>query len=314
MGPPVDMTKSQENSSGPDHASPFSEMATTEKEDVKTTTDKKEKNDVTSEKTTVNANKRVQGDYGDLQDQNAKEQRVITTRSKKRMQGEDGDPHERKKQRISARVRFSLPTQKRRAMDGECDVSCAKRRKFATNAESGGEMEDLQWIEHEKRMFRLEMLAEAKQYNDMVRFHQTLWKTSQGQPHGAQQPSVSQTNTTYPPVVTPADATAMENDCAPPIIPTVIESANETTCPPIIPVVVKSAKETTTSPPPIIPVVVESAKETTSPPPIIPVLVKSAKEMSCHPSIIPVAMKSAKETTRPPIVPVVDASAKRRRH
>ncbi|CAK4916771.1 unnamed protein product, partial [Aphanomyces euteiches] len=76
------------------------------------------------------------------------------------MQGEDGDPHERKKQRIHARVWFSLPTQKRRAMDDECDVGCAKRRKFAPSAESGGEMEDLQWIEHAKRMFRFEMLAE----------------------------------------------------------------------------------------------------------------------------------------------------------
>ncbi|CAK4982882.1 unnamed protein product [Aphanomyces euteiches] len=94
-------------------------------------------------------------------DQNAKKQRVMASRSKKRMQGEDGDPYERKKQRIRARVRFSLPTQKCRAMDDECDVGCDKRRKFATSAESGGEMEDLQWMEHAKRMFRLEMLAEA---------------------------------------------------------------------------------------------------------------------------------------------------------
>ncbi|KAF0731783.1 hypothetical protein Ae201684_011084 [Aphanomyces euteiches] len=85
MGPPVDKTNSQANSSGPDHASSFSEIATTEKEDVKTTTDKKEKNDVTSGKTAVSASKRVQGDYGDHQDQNANKQRVMATRSKKSM-------------------------------------------------------------------------------------------------------------------------------------------------------------------------------------------------------------------------------------
>ncbi|KAH9118591.1 hypothetical protein AeMF1_008339, partial [Aphanomyces euteiches] len=82
MGPPVDKTNSQENSSGPDHASSFSKIATTEKEDVKTTTDKKEKNDVTSGKTAVSASKRVQGDYGDHQDQNANKQRVMATGSK----------------------------------------------------------------------------------------------------------------------------------------------------------------------------------------------------------------------------------------
>ena len=47
------------------------------------------------------------------------------------------------------------------------------RRKYNHNtagAASYGEMEIFQWIEHEQRFFRKDMLAQAKQYNDMVRF------------------------------------------------------------------------------------------------------------------------------------------------
>ncbi|KAG9412527.1 hypothetical protein AC1031_015438 [Aphanomyces cochlioides] len=204
-------------------------------------------------------------------------------RAAKRLQHEAGDPHATKKRRICRRVRFSFPTVKRRAMDDEADVSRAKRRRKNTtdvNARSYSEMEVLQWIEHEKRVFRKEMVAEAKHYNYIVRLQRQLWKTSQGQPRGASPASVSQATTTCSPVVTSADATAMENDCAPSIIPIVIKSAKENTCSP----------------------------------PIIPIVIKSAKENTCSPPIIPVAMRSAKENSRPPIVPVVDASAKRRRH
>ena len=52
-------------------------------------------------------------------------------------------------------------------------MDCAMRRKYNHNtagAASYGEMEIFQWIEHEQRFFRKDMLAQAKQYNDMVRF------------------------------------------------------------------------------------------------------------------------------------------------
>ncbi|CAK4164180.1 unnamed protein product [Aphanomyces euteiches] len=242
-------------------------------------------------------------------------QKTVATAAK-RVQDEAGDPRATKKRRICRHVRFSLPAVKRPAMDEETDVSRAKRRRNNTT-DSGpySEMEFLQWIEHEKRVFRKAMVAEAQHYNDMVRLQRQFWKTPQVQPRGASPAGVSQANPRCSPVVTSANATAMETDCAPSIIPIVIKSANETTCPPpIIPVVVESAKETT-CPPPIIPVVVKSAKETTiSPPVIIPVVVKSAKVNTCRPPLIPVATKSAKENSRPAIVPVVDASAKRRRH
>ncbi|CAK4123492.1 unnamed protein product, partial [Aphanomyces euteiches] len=53
-------------------------------------------------------------------------------------------------------------------MDEETDVSRAKRRRNNTT-DSGpySEMEFLQWIEHEKRVFRKAMVAEAQHYNDM---------------------------------------------------------------------------------------------------------------------------------------------------
>ncbi|KAH9193557.1 hypothetical protein AeNC1_004456 [Aphanomyces euteiches] len=210
----------------------------------------------------------------------AKKHKTIA-RASKRVQGEAGDPRATKKRRICRRVRFSFPTVKRHAMDDAVDVSRAKRRRINTtdaNARSFSEMEVLQWIEHEKRVFRKEMVAEAKNYNDMVRLQRQMWKTPQEQPRGSS--PESQANPICSPVVTSTDATAMENDCAPSIIPIIIKSAKENTCPP----------------------------------PIVPIVIKSAKENTCSPPIIPIAMKSAKENSRPPIVPVVDASAKRRRH
>ncbi|CAK4729033.1 unnamed protein product, partial [Aphanomyces euteiches] len=94
-------------------------------------------------------------------------------------------------------------TKKRRAMDDEADVSCAKRRKndhhtTATSAQSYVETEVPQWIEHEKRKFRLEMLAQAKQYNIMAHFQRQSLKTSQGQPHGAPHISENHTNACSP--------------------------------------------------------------------------------------------------------------------
>ncbi|KAH9109584.1 hypothetical protein AeMF1_015360, partial [Aphanomyces euteiches] len=198
-------------------------------------------------------------------------QKTVATAAK-RVQDEAGDPRATKKRRICRHVRFSLPAVKRPAMDEEADVSRAKRRRNSTtDSRPYSEMEVLQWIEHEKRVFRKAMVAEAKDYNNMVRLQRQFRKTPQVQPHGASPVSVSQANPRCSPVVTSANATAMKTDCAPSIIPIVIKSANETTCPP-----------------PIIPVVVESAKETT-----------------CRPPLIPVAMKSAKENSRPAIVPVV---------
>ncbi|CAK4549140.1 unnamed protein product, partial [Aphanomyces euteiches] len=94
-------------------------------------------------------------------------------------------------------------TKKRRAMDDEADVSCAQRRKndhhtTATSARSDVETEVPQWIEHEKHKFRLEMLAQAKQYNIMAHFQRQSLKTSQGQPHGAPHISENHTNACSP--------------------------------------------------------------------------------------------------------------------
>ncbi|KAG9412501.1 hypothetical protein AC1031_015416 [Aphanomyces cochlioides] len=60
--------------------------------------------------------------------------------------------------KFKQRVCYRDMTKKRRAMDDEADVSCAKRRKndhhtTATSAQSYGETEVPQWIEHEKRKF-----------------------------------------------------------------------------------------------------------------------------------------------------------------